>query len=47
MEVHLHGFLTSALDGGNGQLHAPAASIQGKKPLVHNEEEARVAPEVL
>jgi len=31
----------------SGQLHAPAASIQGKKPLVHNEEVATVAPEVL
>jgi len=24
-------FLTSALDGGSGQLHAPAALLQGKE----------------
>ena len=30
MELQLHSFLTSALDGVNVQLHAPAALPQGK-----------------
>jgi hypothetical protein len=32
VEVYLHTFLTSALDGGEWQLHAPAALPSGKEP---------------
>jgi hypothetical protein len=32
VEVQLHAFLTSALEGGDGQLHAPAALPPGKEP---------------
>jgi hypothetical protein len=32
--VYLHAFLTLALDGVSGQLHAPAALHPGKEPLV-------------
>jgi hypothetical protein len=34
VEVELHAFLTSALDGGEGQLHAPAALPAGREPLL-------------
>lgn len=33
--LHLHSFLTSALDRVNGQHHAPAASPRGKSPRNH------------
>jgi hypothetical protein len=33
VEVHLHAFITSALDGGNDQLHASAALPPGRRPL--------------
>jgi hypothetical protein len=34
MEAQLHAFLTSALDGGEDELHVPAALPSGKEPLV-------------
>jgi len=34
MEVQLRAFLTSAVDGGEWQLHAPAALPSGKETLV-------------
>jgi hypothetical protein len=38
-------YLTLALDGVSGQLHAPAALPPGKKPLVPIGQEAEWAPE--
>jgi len=35
VDVQLHAFLTLALDGGEWQLHAPAALPQGKELPVH------------
>jgi len=34
VEIQLHAFLTSALDGVSGQLHAPAALPPEKEPPV-------------
>jgi hypothetical protein len=34
VEIMLYTFLTSALDGGECQLHAPATLTQGKEPPV-------------
>jgi len=31
IEIGIHAFLTSALDGTNGQLHFPAARRSGKE----------------
>jgi len=35
MEIGIRAFLTSALDGMNGQLHFPAARHCGKELAVH------------
>jgi hypothetical protein len=37
VEAYILSFLTSALDGVSGQLHAPAALPKGKKPPVPTE----------
>jgi hypothetical protein len=45
MDVYLHTFLTSAVDGDEWQLHAAAALFPGKKPPVPILQEAVWAPE--
>jgi hypothetical protein len=40
MEVQSHIFLTSALVGGDGQLHAQAALTSGKQAPISTQEEA-------
>jgi hypothetical protein len=45
VNVKIHIFLTSALVGGSGQLHAPAALHPGEKPPVSIGWEAGWAPE--
>jgi len=44
MEIDIHAFLTSALDGMNGQLHFPAARRSGKELAVPTKEEAQWVP---
>jgi hypothetical protein len=45
MEVYLHTFVISALDGGvGGQLRAPVALSPGKKPPITIKQEAEWAP---
>jgi hypothetical protein len=34
VEVYLYAFLTSALEGSEWQLHAPAALLPGNEPLL-------------
>jgi len=34
VEVYLHAFLTSALDGGEWSASLPAALLPGKEPLI-------------
>jgi hypothetical protein len=44
VEVYLHAFLTSALDGVSGQLNASAALLPGKETLVTHSIRGLVGP---
>jgi hypothetical protein len=46
-EVQIHAFLTSAVDGGEGRIHAPVVLLQGKKTTAPVLQEVGWAPELI
>ena len=47
LELSLHSFLTSVLDGGEWSISCPAALCLGKQPLAHTEQKAEWTPEAV